>query len=65
MINIDWTLIITGFIAAIPPTLIGIAILRQGKRTHSTFNSKMDDMLRLTEKAAFAAGRKAEKDSDG
>jgi len=57
----NWDSIIIAVIASIPPTIVGIATLIQGLRTHATFNSKMDAMLRLTETAAFAAGEKAEK----
>jgi hypothetical protein len=54
--NIDWTQIIVTIISA-------LVILWQGRRTHNTFNSKMDKMLKMNKKASFAAGRKAEKDS--
>lgn len=40
--------------------LLGLATLIQGVRTHRTFNSKMDAMLELTRRSAFAAGEKAE-----
>ena len=43
--------------------LFGWFILRQGRLTHDTFNSKMDALLALTEKAAFARGQKAESDA--
>ena len=52
----DWTIIVVAAIAAIPPTIFSIATLMQGRRTYETFNSKMDDMLRLTKETAFAAG---------
>lgn len=58
----DWTPIIVGAIAALAPTMVGIATLIQGIRTHKTFNSKMDAMLELVRKAAYAKGRKDEKD---
>ena len=57
----DWDSIIVAAIVSLPPTLLGIATLIQGLRTHATFNSKMDAMLKLTQTAAFAAGQKDER----
>jgi hypothetical protein len=62
-IEMDWNSIVIASILTIPPTLMGLATLIQGIRTHKTFNSKMDAMLELTEKAAFAAGQKAGKEA--
>jgi len=59
---LDWTSIIIGVVAALPPTLIGIATLIQQVRTHTAFNSKMDAMLELTRRAAFAEGERVEKE---
>ena len=49
-------------ILVLPATLLAVATLVQGVRTHRTFNSKMDAMLKLTRESSFAAGRKAEAD---
>lgn len=58
----DWSPLIIGIVAALPPTILAVATLIQGIRTHQTFNSKMDAMLELAKKASFAEGQKAEKD---
>lgn len=60
---LDWNIIIVAALAALPGTLLGIATLYQGRKTHLTFNSKMDAMLKLTEKSSFAEGVKAEKEN--
>ncbi len=62
-IDNNLTLIILAAIAAIAPTILGIATLIQGIRTHRTFNSKMDKMLELTAKSSFAEGAKYQKDA--
>lgn len=59
----DWSPILIGIVAALPPTILAIATLIQGIRTHQTFNSKMDAMLELAKQAGFAEGQKSEKDS--
>ena len=57
------TLIIIAAIAAIAPTILGIATLVQGIKTHATFNSKMDKLLKLTADSSYAEGKKDEADS--
>jgi len=59
----DWAAIIAAFVSPLISGLFGWLILRQGRKTHDTFNSKMDALLTLTDIAAFARGRKAESDS--
>jgi len=56
--------VIVGIVAAIPGVIMGIATLIQGFRTHATFNSKMDLMLKTVRDAAFAEGQKQEKDAN-
>ena len=43
-------------IAAVPPTLLGIATLAQQIRTHKTFNSKMDTYIELAVDDALKRG---------
>lgn len=59
----DWSPILIGIVAALPPTILAIATLIQGIRTHQTFNSKMDAMLELAKQAGFVDGQKSEKAS--
>lgn len=59
----DWSPVIIGIVAALPPTILAVATLIQGIRTHATFNSKMDKMLKLATDGAFAEGVKQEKDA--
>lgn len=59
----DWSPIVIGIVAALPPTILAVATLIQGIRTHQTFNSKFDAMLELAKKTSFAEGQKDEKDS--
>jgi hypothetical protein len=63
--EMEWQPVIIAGIVAVPPTLLGLATLIQGVKTHATFNSKMDAMLELTKSAAFLAGQKAEKEAHG
>jgi hypothetical protein len=66
---VDWTVIIVGALAALPPTLLGLATLIQGIKTHATFNSKMDKLLDLTRQDAYKDGvrdeRASQKEVDG
>jgi hypothetical protein len=61
----DATMITIALIGATAPTLLSLATLIQGIKTHATFNSKMDALLRVTSEAAFEAGRKHEKELKG
>ena len=42
--------------------LFGVLILVQGKRTHDTFNSRMDQFIELIKETSYAEGKKAGKD---
>jgi len=55
-----WALIIVALINGI----FGVLILIQGKRTHDTFNSRMDQFIALIKKTSFAEGQKARKDEE-
>jgi hypothetical protein len=60
----DWTPVLVGVIAAVPPTLLALATLIKQFRTHKTFNSKMDAMLALTRLNGIAEGRKSQRDEE-
>lgn len=71
----DWTPIIVVAISSFATVIVGIITLfvtlaqgqktrRQGEKTHDTFNSKMDAMLKLVAEASFAKGEKKERDSN-
>ena len=61
----NWEPIIIGVIAALPPSLVGVAALLQAIKAHNAVNSKMDALLELTRKSAFAEGQKEEKEKHG
>ncbi len=59
----------TALIVAVPPTILALGSLVRSikngkdiKEVHLMINSRMDDLLKLTKSASFAAGEKAEKD---
>ncbi len=56
-------LIILACIASVAPTILSIATLIQGIRTHRTFNSRMEEMIELTRSTAYKKGRKDEQDT--
>lgn len=51
----DWTTIVVAIIVNLPFYFV---IWKQGRDTHSLFNSRMTELLKLTRKAAFEAGKK-------
>jgi hypothetical protein len=60
--DINWTTVIVAALASLPATLAALATLRQGVKTHKAVNSRLTQLLALTEKAALAEGSRAEKE---
>ena len=60
----DWAPVIIAAIVAVPPTLMGLATLIQGIKTHATFNSKMDKLLEVTRADAYKDGVRDQKASE-
>jgi hypothetical protein len=58
----DIQLIVLAIIAAVPPTLVGLASLFQATRTHRIVNSRMTELLELTRKSSEAKGTLDEKE---
>ena len=59
----NWTMLGLAFVGPLISGIFGLLIMYQGKKTHQTFNSKMDKLLALTDTAAFARGKKYQKDN--
>ena len=49
-------------IVAIPSTIASVATLISSARTRTAVDGRMDEMLKIVKDAAFAAGRKQQKD---
>ena len=56
--------IIVALIVATPATILGICTLFQGRRTHDTFNSKMDKLLQVTADLSYLRGQQQEKHAE-
>ena len=63
--EINWTTVIVAGLAALPATLVGIAALMQSIKTHKAVNSRLTQLLELTETAARAEGTRVEKERKG
>jgi len=50
--QVDWSVVILAFLAAIPPSLVALAALVQAIRTHKAVNSRMTELLEVTKRAA-------------
>lgn len=63
--EINWTTVIVAALASLPATLAALAALRQSRQTHLAVNSRLTQLLALTEKAALAEGTRTEKERHG
>jgi hypothetical protein len=68
----DWLTFIIALIGGLPALLAAVAAFVQGLRNasnieaiHRTVNSRMDQMINLTQTKAFAEGAKSETDKGG
>ena len=59
--NIDLTIVLSAFVAALPATIAAIAALIQAVRTHKEVNSRMTQMLEMNKVEAAATAVVGEK----
>lgn len=59
--HINWNVILVAVIAAIPPSIVGLAAYNKADQTHQLVNSRMTELLELTRKAAKDEATLAEK----
>lgn len=52
----DWTTILTALATAIPPTIAALAAFWKIKSLHVEINSRMTELLRVTEAVGFSKG---------
>lgn len=59
--SIDWTLVITVVVAAIPTTIAALAAVIVSLKTHDTVNSRMTEMKELISTEAYARGKEEQR----
>jgi hypothetical protein len=58
--SVNWTLVLVAALAAMPPTIVGVAALLQAVRTHDLVNSRVTELVELEKRKAAADATKIE-----